>query len=348
MPRLAVMALVALLLTAPLARAESPFVIGPADAAKAAKPAGDAAPVADEATEVARIKAMFDAGTYDQVIEGAKGFLRNGRDEKLKIEVTRLVADSMRKKGDWKLAPSVYLRLRDRFEKGADEYVRSDAIAEIVRISPAGVYPPCAAAAAGRTLVDDGFLAECLKRVAEVRMERVKPRLQAIKQGRTVQEVLTAFAAVADECRQARVLAAEISPDTEREAAAIASARLAELHRQAIAMLEAKKADFDTAIKTRRLDQMQRKEMERLQATCKELAKAEEAFQAGMGKMSGTDGWAEGGKLISDSTARRTAYETLATALTPPPPTGIGRTWATRSGYGTPGGYGNPGGYGAP
>ncbi|HUU11833.1 MAG TPA: hypothetical protein VM431_15010 [Phycisphaerae bacterium] len=124
------------LLGAALAWGADPFAAVPVGPnAAAAEPE-----VSAGAQKVSGIEALFAAAKYDEAIDAAKAFLRVAQEDGLKAEATRLVAEALRKKGDWKRAMGAYVSLRDRFEKGCDEYVRYDAMAEILRASPSGVY----------------------------------------------------------------------------------------------------------------------------------------------------------------------------------------------------------------
>ncbi len=110
---------------------------GIVNSTKTTEPAPDNA---DEQQKVSAIKAAYAAGKYDEVIAAATTFQRITKDDKLRAEAGRVVADSLRKKKDWKRACSAYIMLRDRFPKGSDEYFKYHAMAEILRVSPRGVY----------------------------------------------------------------------------------------------------------------------------------------------------------------------------------------------------------------
>jgi len=71
-----------------------------------------------------------------------------GADPFAAVPVGPNAVEALRKKGDWRRAMGAYVSLRDRFEKGCDEYVTYDAMAEILRGSPSGVYQQGATGAA--------------------------------------------------------------------------------------------------------------------------------------------------------------------------------------------------------
>ena len=332
--------------SASIATAEGPFLADPGE-----KRAGDV-DAADEMQKVVEIEAQVAAGKYDEAIEAAKTFVRKAKDNGAKAQATRLVADALRKKQDWKRAQGAYVKLRDCYDKGSDEYIRFDAMVDVLRAAPTGVYVPLAQASAAGTqtdaaqknLADDAVMAEALSQLGGKRLERVKMRIPPIGRARTAQEVAKLFAAVAEELRQVRVLWPEMPPDAEREAAQAAGMRLAELGKQFASSMNGKNAALREVIAGRRFNTGQRKEMEKCQEACLEAAKAEEAFVAAMGRLSGLTAWTEGEQLKTDSAERAKAFEKLAEGLTPPPPTGGGHgdwgDWGRAPGGGGGGGGG--------
>jgi len=331
---------------APLAWGGAPAGLGGVRGGAAADPAGSTALTpSDEQVKVGQIQVLLDAQKFDEAISEAGSFLRNAREDAPKIQATRIVAEAQRKKGAWSLAQGAYLQLRDRYRRGTDDYVRWDAVADILRASPTGVYQPLAAsgsdAAAAGTLADDTVLAKALAALAETRAERLRARLSQIKRARTPAEVAAALAPIADEFRQLRLLAESLASGPERDTAQAAALRLAELAAQMLAALKAKQVEFQHAIQLRRLDARGRRDMEQCQALCADAAKAEEAFRSTADRMKGTANWPEGDQLKTDSASRQKEYEQLAKALTPPPPP-RGGTGAEED-YGRGGGGGGPG-----
>ncbi|MBM4019416.1 MAG: hypothetical protein FJ288_14025 [Planctomycetes bacterium] len=307
----------AAVLAAGPALAGAPFTWGPSET-KPAVPSAGAAATADDRQKTADAEGLFDAGKYDEAIEAARVLQRGAKDEAARTDATRLVAEALRRKGDWKAASAAYLKLRDRFEKGSDDYARYDAVSEVLRASPSGVYAPTAAAAGGKTLADDQVLADALVRVAEARIEKLKGRIPALKRARTPQEVVALFTALAEEFRQARAVAPMVSPEAEQQAAQAAAERLVELNKPILTGLTAKQTEFQTAITTRRLTANQRKEMETCKTACNELEKNEDAFLAALDNVGGAAGWAAGSQARSASTERKSAYTRMAPTFTPP------------------------------
>jgi len=344
----------------------SAMAADPAPLAPAAKP-GDAAgaaapPVVDERQKLLESGALMIQGKYDEAIEAAKGLVRNAKEEATRTDAARVVAESLRKKGEWRTAAAAYMKLRDRYEKGSDNFVKNEAISEILTASPAGLYPPLEAAAAksapsgdaasastsaatatpakpAANLADDDYLARAIACLAAARIEKLKGRASAIKRARTPQEAEALFAALAEELRQAQSLASSGSGEAEKTVADAANARLADLGKQIAATLNAKLAEFQAAIRSRSLTLTQRKEMETYQTACTELAKNEAAYQAATAKLTNLS---DGSQLRNESDQREAEYARLARGFEPPP-INTNHSWG---GYG--GGYGGgaPGGGG--
>ncbi|MBE3070457.1 MAG: hypothetical protein IMZ66_09515 [Planctomycetes bacterium] len=307
---------------------------------------------ADELLKVADIEADLASGKYDAVIEAGGSFIRKAHSDKAKAECNRLVAVALRKKQDWKRAMGAYLRLRDCYPRGSDEYIRYGAMGDILRASPTGVYLPSAgpkaegataATATGKNLADDAVMDEALAQQGAKRLEKLKVRVQPMRRGRSSQEIIKLYAALVDELRQARALWPEMPPDVERDATQAAGQRLAEVGKQAIATMTAKSDSFQETIAGKRLSSGQRKDMGQCQEACTELAKTELAFPATMAKLPSTADWPEGDKLQADSAERMKALEELAKALTPPAQTTGGGDWGGAAGAGGGGGAGGRG-----
>ena len=313
-------------------------------------PAGTAEAEPDSVVEqqkFSEIESAYRAGKYDAAIDAAKTFMRNAQDSNLKAEAARIVADSLRKKKDWKRACSAYIMLRDRFKKGSDAYVRYHAMADILRASPTGVYGLAVTADGepnpnpGPTLDDDTAVSKAMARLAAARAEKLKVYIRPIKGARTAQQVIERFAPVTVKLRQLRVLWPGMPPDLEREAGQAAATRMARIGAGVVASLRTKQAAFEAAKKSKRLTSSLRKEMLRCQGMCNEMAKVEGSLAAGMDLLAGMAGWSEGRQLKADCATRRETYETLAEEFVPPKLRGGGGRGGQWSG---PGGINRGGG----
>ncbi|MBE3099677.1 MAG: hypothetical protein IMZ44_21380 [Planctomycetes bacterium] len=299
----------------------------------------------DERAKLAEVEALFAAEKFGDVAEPARALLRITKDDAVKTGAARLIAESLRKKGDWRVAAAAYAKLAERYEKGSDDQIKATATGEVLLASPTGIYPPLEAAAANAeaaaadagaaastsaaasttgqpaaaNLGDDTYLARALACLASIRAEKLKARVVTIKRARTPQEAQAAFAALAEELRQARVLSDSLSADPEQAAAGAAGKQLADLGQQILATLNARLAGFQASIKRSALTLSQRKDMESYQALCTDLAKTEGSFQATAGKLNGLSSSSDAAKLRDESAQRQAEYAKLAHAFVPPP-----------------------------
>ena len=354
----AIICIAVLALAAGFAAAEDPFE------AAGKNTAGVVA--ADDRAKLAEVEALFAAGKFDEVAEPARALLRTAKDETVQTGAARLIAESLRKKGDWKVAAGAYAKLAERYEKGSDDQVKAAATGEVLLASPTGVYPPLEAATANAeaaagtvapapssvqpaaaNLADDAYLARALACLAPIRAEKLKARVATIKKARTPQEAQAAFAALAEELRQARVLSGSLSADPEKAVAGAAGKQLADLGQQIVTALNAKLAGFQAAIKRNALTLSQRKNMESCQALCTDLAKTEGSFQGTAGKLNGLRYSADAAKLSGESAQRQAEYTELTQAFVPPPVENRdyqGGGWGGGWGGGRTGGGGGGGG----
>ena len=322
-----------------------------AAAAPVTRPEAAGAVATDDRAKLAELEALFAAGKFGEVVEPARALLRTTKDDAAKTGAARLVAESLRKKGDWKVAAAAYVKLAERYEKGTDDQVKATATGEVLQVSPAGVYPPLEAAAAkaqaaaspaapaapaaapaassgqpaAANLADDGYLARAMACLASIRAEKLKGRVASIKRARTPQEAQAAFAALAEELRQARVLSDSLPPEPEQAAASAAGKQLADLCKQIVAALAARLNDFRQAINTGALTETHRKDMESCQTLCNDLARTEGSFQATTIRLSGLSNWPDAGQLRDQSAQRQSEYAKLAEGFVPPPPVGRDR-----------------------
>jgi hypothetical protein len=348
----AIIAIAVLALAAGFAAAAAP-VTRPEAAGKDA--AGAVA--TDDRAKLAELEALFAAGKFGEVVEPARALLRTTKDDAAKTGAARLVAESLRKKGDWKVAGAAYAKLAERYEKGTDDQVKATATGEVLLTSPTGIYPPLEAAAAkaeaaagpvalaagpaagpaapapapssgqpaAANLADDGYLARAMACLASIRAEKLKGRVATIKRARTPQEAQAAFAALAEELRQARVLSDSLPAEPEQAAAGTAGKQLADLGKQIVAALTAKSDEFKAAIKALALTQAQRQDMESCQTLCNDLARTEGSFQATTIRLSGLSNWSDAGQLRDQSAQRQSEYAKLAEAFVQPLPMGRDR-----------------------
>jgi tetratricopeptide (TPR) repeat protein len=289
-------------------------VITPASSAPA-RPAD-----AEEARKVAEMQAALTAGEFDKAVEQANAYLKSTRDESGKTEALRVLAEALRKKGDWKQAPAAHLRLRERFEKNSEDWVRYDAIAEVLRASPAGVYQPAggpapkaaAPGATAATLADDNALTEALARLAGGRAGKLKARIPAILRAATPQLVMAAFTPVLEETKMVFAVSADAPPDAAREVGAAAGKRLQALGTQIIPVLNAKAEKYQPKMNAPwSFTNQEKADIKSTQAACKEMTDCEKQFQQALFIMTGKGDWPDADRLRKESADRGTSYEEL-------------------------------------
>jgi len=285
-----------------------------------ASPAPSGPADAEEARKVAEMRAVLTAGEFDKAVEQANAYLKSARDESGKTEAVRVLAEALRKKGDWKQAPAAHLRLRERFEKNSEDWIRYDAIAEILRASPAGVYQPAGtpapkAAAPGSTaatLADDNALTEALARLAGSRAGKLKARIPAILRAATPQLVMAAFTPVLEETKMVFAVSADAPPDAAREVGAAAGKRLQTLGNQIVPALNAKLTKYEPKMTAPwNFTNQEKADIKNTQAVCKEMADSENQFQQALFIMTGKGDWPDADRLRTESSDRGTSYAEL-------------------------------------
>jgi tetratricopeptide (TPR) repeat protein len=300
--------------------------------AAAGAPPATGGGAATEQQRVAEIQAAFAAGDYDKAADAAENYLRMAKDQGTKTEATKVLAESTRKKGDWRAAPAAYDRLRDQFPKNSDNWVRYDAISEVLKGSPMGVYRPTgsvspkagADGAALATVADDKVLAEAVARLVTVRVARLKSRAATLARATTPQAVLATYQPMAEEARQLAVLAPDAPPDVGRELGSAAGAQLGRLGAQILAALQAKLDKYQPKMKAPwNLSNADRKDIQDTSANCRQMAESERQFQAEIARVRGKGDWADADRLRGESSARETQYSNLAQRYVVPPYTTI-------------------------
>ena len=308
-------------------------------------PAKDGQKVAamdNDGQKVTAMENLLAAGKFDELTLEAITFLRGTHDERSKTDAMWLLAESRRKKGDWTPAQEAYLKLQARFDKQDDLYLKYDAIVQILKASPKGVWTspgtPPPTAQPPPTLADDAVLAKALTHMADTRAERLKLRIPPLKRARSPKDVAALFAPLAEALRQARVLSEAMSAEPERAAARAAGTRMAGLGATAIASLKAKVNAYQAAYRSGKLTLKQRGEIETYRRLCTELAQAEASFQKALEKLGGLSGLAEGQRLRAASAERQATYEKLAAAFQAPAWNPNGDGWGRGGFDGGPGG----------
>lgn len=270
----------------------------------------------EDQQKVAAIHADLLAGNVDKALEAVKEFLRDTKDEEAKTDAYLVLAEATRKKGDWRNASNAYQRVRDRHEKGSDKYLKYDAISDVLKASPTGVYnvqgQPKKMDPDGKTLADDAVLAESVGRMMVAKLEKLKIRVLALKRARSPQDVVKQFDPIAGECRQAIIVASDVDMARGYEAASTAGERMQQLASQVVTSLRGKLQKYSPKMDAPwSFTNVEKKAIGDYQMFCRELAVNEKNFQEQVAKVSGGE-WAEGGRIRKESESRRASYERLA------------------------------------
>lgn len=279
-----------------------------------------AAAIFGDAQRIAEMQAELMAGNTDEAIKAARAFLKTARDENSKTEAMRIIADGLRKSGDWRSAVGAYRGLCNRFEKTSDDYVRCAAIADVLAASQNGIYKGSAKikpapGTQAKKLSDDDALDAALTLLARSRSAKLRKKGTSVRRARTPQEVMNVFRPLAEEARQIFLLGPNTPPDDARSVGTMAAQRLAQIHIQVMSVLQKKLQSYREKMKRREpgsFTKTQKKDIENTQQMCKEMAAAEKEFHLALGYVSGSGEWAEGESFRIDSTERAAAYEQLA------------------------------------
>jgi len=286
---------------------------GPGDKTGPTKPA-NAEPLTEDQQKAAEISAKLVAGQVDEALAEAQAFAAKTLDDKAKTEALRIAADCLRKKADWKGAAQAYTKLKERYEKGSDDYVRYEAIAQILAASPTGVYMgtgPGAKADPTSTLADDTVLKTSISRLVTQRGGKLKSRMYAFRQAKTPQQVAVAFKPVVEDAKPLLQLGTDSAVDVVKEVAEAAGKRLQEIGRANEAGLRAKLTNWQPKFdKPWTFTNIEKKEIPNISASCKQMAQAEKGFQESLMLLS--DAWNGAEVLRRESSDRSAMYEQMA------------------------------------
>ena len=261
----------------------------------------------------APIEALLTAGEYDKAIEEARSLQNSSPDETVKTEAQRMMADALRKKGQWKDATVAYGRVRDRYTKSSDDYLKYQTITEILKMSPTGTYRavvPDNTSGDPPTLADDAHLTEALRCQAELLVKRILVRASPLRRARTSREIVILFADVLERFRQARALDPNMAAKDERETAHMAGTRLQELADTIVPQLRVKAAKVrEKRQKPWSYTNVEKQDIHKCSALVKELASVEGQFLGMLGKVGGSGEWAEGDAIRSQTSDRAATFQ---------------------------------------
>ncbi len=243
------------------------------------------------------IRSAMANADYGAAVTAARACILLSDDQEAKTEAMVLLADALRKKGDWTPAAKAYADLKGRFEKAADSAVRYEATAEVIQACREGVYPPLASSPTpygsppSATVAADDVLALALVHLGETRARKLDTRAEGLKRAATPEEAAALFAEVIEGYRQARILAPSLPRTHDLEAAKAAGSRLEALSGEILPKLQAGMAKLQETIGERAtIDNQQKKELADREAHCIAMAEAEDAFRGALVKVNDPGG----------------------------------------------------------
>ena len=285
----------------------------------------------DDAQRIAEVQAQLMAGKTDEAVAAARAFLKTAKDEDSKTEALRVIAEGLRKSGNWNGAVGGYRGLRDRFDKGSDDYIRFSAIADVLAGSQNGIYkgggtvkpPP---GTEPKPLSDDEALDAALALLAKSRCAKLKATGTQLRRLRSPQDVMKVFRPAAEEARQIFLLGPDTPPDDARAVGKMAGERLAQIHSQVSAVLQRKLQGYQQKQKFQNpwsFTNIEKKDVQNTNIMCKDMAASEKEFQTAVANVAGSGEWAEGDALRAESAERAAAYDQLAEQYVVPKYTSI-------------------------
>jgi len=268
---------------------------------------------------IAPVEALLLAGQYDKALAEAQSLYDGANEAGMRTEAQRLIADALRKKGDWKGTLVAYMKVSTGYEKTSDDYLKYTTIAEILRMSPTGTYRPVVQSDGGGdesppTLADEAHLAAAIHHQVELMAKKMIAQADArMKRATMPREVLMVFLELMDGLRQPRALCPDLAFEDEHNTAHLAGARLQDIADRTMAHLQAKAAKIRVKRdKPWSYTNIEKDEINKCNALLKDCADVEAQFQTAVGKVGGADKWEEGEELCRLSSDRADRYNQLA------------------------------------
>jgi hypothetical protein len=305
--------------TAPPEPATKTLPPPPPTAAKAA--------AVEDGVKAAALEALLKDGKYDEAIDTGNKLFLSARDDDAKTTAAKVVAESLRKKGEWARTVSSYTRLRERFPKTADEWMLYDMMIDVMKASPKGVCTVGVPVATGtaapdpaaKTVSDDDTLKEALGAVAANRMKTLKLKAGNCRTAGSAQAVVSALKPVADDAKRIRTVHNDVSTEPVQDVVTAAGSRLKDLAGPTLASL---KNQYDTLVRPKLNRPWDFTNVDRDMATqnktlCETLVQCEQTFQACISAV-GSDSTEVGKKLNEESSERQQAFQQMSTQFVLP------------------------------
>jgi hypothetical protein len=268
---------------------------------------------ADEAQTAATLAAELMAGNYEKAATDAKAFLMRAKDKEAITEARRVLAESLRKQGQWMSASGAYAALSKQFEAGSEDALRYEAIGDVLKTTVNGVYKPMLTSGEKRQLSDDEALKAALAKWAEYRCERFKHFCTQLIRARSPQLVAEVVRPAAEEARAIYQVVPGTPAEESQKLAKMAGEKLGQIHVQVTGVLRAKMEKYKKKMDTPwSFTNVEKRDIAQTNEMCKQMAEAEVTYQGTLSDLGGGEGWAEATALRSESADRQAGYQQMA------------------------------------
>ena len=264
---------------------------------------------AADAQRLADINAELLAGKYAKAAEQAKALLAQTTDKDATREARRILAECLRKQGDWRNASAAYTGLSRACKEGSDNRLRYQAVGEVLRaVNGEGVYVPAAAKGEKRNLSDDAALAIW----ADFQCKRFASTCGRVSRARTPADVVKVVKPAAEEARGIYAVAPKTSPEATRKIALAANKRLTQLCNAARGALEKKLHQYEPKMNAPwSFTNVEERDIEKTNQLCIQMATAEQVFMESVADLAGTAEWSEAESICGACSDRQETYREL-------------------------------------
>jgi len=292
--------------------------------------AGPARPaLADDVQRLADLDAELTAGHYEKAAAEAKAILGEASDADAIVEARRILAESLRKQGNWRAASGAYIALSRACPEGSEDRVRYEAIGEVLRTTNReGIYGPAVANGEKRKLSDDEALEEALATWAEFQCKQFKSFCSRLRRARSPADVVKIVRPAAEDARVIFLVAPDTPADGPRRVAQAANAKLDRLCKAARGALERKLHKYEYKMENPwAFTNVEKRDLENTRNLCNQMSSAEQVFLESLTELAGPGTWPEAGAIRAASADRRATYNELAGEFEVPEWIEIGGSW---------------------
>jgi hypothetical protein len=244
------------------------------------------------AARLAAIRRKLKAGDVDAAMAPAKSLYEQAPNPQVKTDALELLAEALRKKGRYRLAIGAYNKLRAEYEEGSEEYIRCNAVVEVLKASREGVYHPmlqgskvAAGGDAKPRLSDDETLDKAIKHFAETRAEEILGQSRSLSRTRSPQDVVSAFVELRESIQNLVPLSKDLAVGTELELARRAGERLETIASTVLQRMRAQAEKYaDRRFKPWAYSNVDKRNIRNANALLRRLAGQEAQFQSLLSK----------------------------------------------------------------